>query len=289
VRAPAREPSPQAWKAATKQCTVRRFAGGATGEKLDMAVFERRTLDINGVDTVVLTAGSGPTLVFFHGAGTVTRVDFAAPWTRDYEVIVPYHPGFGESADDPQITEIHDYVLHYLELFAALGLTRVRLVGQSMGGYIAAKLAVEHGYLVEKLVLVCPIGIPIPGIPTTDFLKLPPEQLPALLAVDPQTVIKHLPATASDAFVAERVKETVTATRLIGAATYDAKLPRYLHRVTMPTLLVWGTHDRLTPSAQHATWKKLLPRAKVELFDGGHLVLDESAAAVAAIQAFLRK
>jgi pimeloyl-ACP methyl ester carboxylesterase len=252
-----------------------------------MTAFQRRTLGVNGVETVVLTAGRGTPLVFFHGAGTLTRFDFAAPWARDHEVIIPYHPGFGESADDPGVTEIHDYVLHYLELFALLGLTRMRLVGQSMGGYIAAKLAVEHGYLIEKLVLVCPIGIPTPGIPTADFLKAPPEDLPALLAADPQTVIKHLPAKASDAFVAERVKETATATRLIGAATYDAKLPRYLHRLTMPTLLVWGKQDRLTPTAQHASWTKLLPRAKVELFDGGHLVLDESAASVAAIQKFV--
>jgi len=253
-----------------------------------MTTFQRRALDINGIETVVLTAGRGKPLVYFHGAGTVTRFDFAAPWAREYEVIVPYHPGFGESADDPAVTEIHDYLLHYLELFAVLGLTRVRLVGQSMGGYIAAKLAVEHGYLVEKLALVCPIGIPTPDVPTTDFLKVPPEDLPALLGVDPQTVIKHLPAKPSEAFVAERVKEAVAATRVIGAATYDTKLPRYLHRLTMPTLLVWGKQDRLTPVAQHRRWAKLLPLAQIKLFDGGHLVLDEAPAAVSAIQDFLR-
>jgi len=204
-------------------------------------------------------------------------------------LIVPFHPGFGESADDPGVTEIHDFVLHYLDLFAALGLTRVRVVGQSMGGYIAAKLACEHGYLVDKLALVCPIGIPTPGVATTDFLKLPPEQLPAVLAVDPQTVIKHLPTgPPSEAFIAERVKETVAATRLLGAASYDAKLPRWLHRITMPTMLVWGKHDKLTPTAQHQHWAKLLPKAQVKLFDGGHLVLDESPAAVAAIQEFMR-
>jgi pimeloyl-ACP methyl ester carboxylesterase len=253
-----------------------------------MTTFERRSLTINGVKTVVLSAGRGAPLVYFHGAGTLTRFDFAAPWMREFEVIVPFHPGFGESDDDPGVTEIHDYVLHYLELFAALGLERVRLVGQSMGGYIGAKLASEHGYLVEKLALVCPIGVPTPGIPTVDFLKLPPEQLPAVLAADPQAVIKHLPAQPTDAFVAERMKEAATATRLLGAATYDAKLPRYLHRLTMPTMLVWGKQDKLTPTAQHATWAKLLPRAKVELFEGGHLVLDESAASVAAIQGFMR-
>ena len=105
--------------------------------------FKRHTLSINGIDTVVLRAGTGEPLVYFHGAGTVSRFDFAAPWTKRFEVIVPYHPGFGESADDPTITEIHDFVLHYLELFEALGLPRFNLVGQSMGGFIAAKLRVQ--------------------------------------------------------------------------------------------------------------------------------------------------
>ena len=254
-----------------------------------MIKFDKRTLSINGIDTVVLTAGRGAPLVYFHGAGTVTRFDFAEPWTRDFKVVVPFHPGFGESADDPTITEIHDYVLHYLDLFAALGLSRVRLVGQSMGGYIATKLASEHGALVEKLVLVCPIGIPTPGVATTDFLKVPPEQLPALLAADPQNVIKHLPkGPPGEAFIAERVKEGNTAARLLGAATFDPKLPRWLHRLSMPTLLVWGKQDKLTPTAQHQHWVKLLPKAQVKLFDGGHVVLDESAAAVAAIQDFMR-
>ena len=254
-----------------------------------MIKFERRTLSINGIDTVVLTAGRGAPLVYLHGAGTVTRFDFAEPWTRDFKVIVPFHPGFGESADDPAVTEIHDYVLHYLDLFAALGLSRVRLVGQSMGGYIATTFASEHGHLVEKLALVCPIGIPTPGIPTTDFLKVPPEQLPELLAADPQTVIRHLPTgPPGESFIAERVKETGTATRLLGAAAFDPKLPRWLHRISMPTLLVWGKQDRLTPTAQHQHWTKLLPKAQVKLFDGGHLVLDESAASVAAIQDFMR-
>jgi pimeloyl-ACP methyl ester carboxylesterase len=254
-----------------------------------MATFERRSLKINGIDTVVLTAGRGAPLVYFHGAGTVTRFDFAAPWTRDFQVIVPYHPGFGESADDPQVTEIHDYVLHYLDLFDALELERVRVVGQSMGGFIAAKLAVEHGYLVEKLALVCPIGIPTGNVATADFLKVPPEQLPALLAADPQNVVKHLPAKPGEAFIAERVKEGATATRLkLGEKPYDEKLARYLHRLTMPTMLVWGKQDRLTPVAQHESWKRLLPRASVRLFDGGHVVLDEAPAAVEAIRDFMR-
>ena len=64
-----------------------------------MATFERRTLRINGIDTVLLEAGSGPTLVYFHGAGTVTGFDFANHWAKKFRVLIPYHPGFGASAD----------------------------------------------------------------------------------------------------------------------------------------------------------------------------------------------
>lgn len=254
-----------------------------------MTDFQRRSLRINGIDTVVLSAGRGPPLVYFHGAGTSTRFAFAEPWLRSFEVVIPYHPGFGESADDPEVTDVHDYVLHYLELFEALGLKQVRLVGQSMGGLIAAQLAVEHGYLVEKLALVCPLGVPVPDHPTVDFLAVAPPDLAALLVADPQTLIALSPAgPPSAAFLAERGKEAVTATRLgLRTQPFDPKLQRHLHRLKMPTMLVWGKQDRLTPFAQLETWKRALPRAEVRAYDrAGHLVLDEAPAAVTAIADF---
>ncbi len=256
-----------------------------------MTHFTRRTLRVNGTEVVLLESGDGPPLVYLHGAGTVTGFDFAAAWTRKFRVLIPYHPGFGPSADDPAIDDIHDYVLHYAELFDQLALGQVRLVGQSMGGFIATKFAVEHRHRVEKLALVCPIGRPVPAEhATVNFLAVPPQELPALLAVDPHNVIKHLPAgEPPPAFIAERMKESVTAGRVLGDGkrTFDAKLPRYLHRLTMPTLLVWGKQDRLTPTAQHTTWAKALPKATVRLFDNaGHLVLDEAPAAAEAIATF---
>ena len=79
-----------------------------------MSKFVREELTVDGVKTVVYSAGKGEPLVLFHGAGTVDGFDFAEQWAEKFRVIVPYHPGFGESGDDPAITEIHDYVMHYL-------------------------------------------------------------------------------------------------------------------------------------------------------------------------------
>ena len=85
------------------------------------------------------------------------------------------------------------------------------------------------------------------------------------------------------------MKEATTAGRVLGGGkvTFDAKLPRYMHRLTMPTLLVWGKQDKLTPAAQHTAWARALPIAQVRLFDNaGHLVLDEAPDAVEAIASF---
>jgi hypothetical protein len=87
-----------------------------------MTDFKRQTHTLNGVKTVVLTAGKGEPLVFWHGAGTFTGFDFAKPWAEKFRVLIPFHPGFGESGDDPAMTDPHDYVMHYLDLFAALDL-----------------------------------------------------------------------------------------------------------------------------------------------------------------------
>src|SRR5262252_11143937 len=137
-----------------------------------MGKFARETYTVDGTRTVVYTAGRGEPLVFFHGAGTIDGFDFAEPWADRFRVIVPYHPGFGESADDPAITDIHDYVMHYLDLFDALKIDTMHLVGLSMGGYLAAKFASEHGQRVKNLVLIAPYGLHVPEHPTVDVIAI---------------------------------------------------------------------------------------------------------------------
>ena len=104
-----------------------------------MTRFVREEYSVDGVKTVLHAAGSGEPLVVFHGAGTVDGFDFAEPWAEKFRVIVPYHPGFGQSGDDPTFTNMHDYVMHYLGLFEALDIDKLRLVGISLGGWLAAE------------------------------------------------------------------------------------------------------------------------------------------------------
>jgi pimeloyl-ACP methyl ester carboxylesterase len=253
-----------------------------------MTKFARETHTIDGVKTVVYTAGKGDPVVFFHGAGTIDGFDFAGPWAEKFRVIVPYHPGFGESGDDPTFTDMHDYVMHYLGLFEALKLDTFHLVGLSFGGWLAAKFASEHGHRVKKLALIAPAGMIDPKYPPLDILSVPGEQVPGLLVSDFEVLRKRLPEKPDIDFIADRYREATTLARLWWERPFDPKFVRYLHRLKMPTLIVWGDEDKIMPVQQTESWKRSIPGAEIRIFKGaGHLVHLEKPEAVEAIAKFL--
>ena len=253
-----------------------------------MSKFARETHTINGVKTVVYTAGQGEPVVFFHGAGTLDGFDFAEAWADRFKVIVPYHPGFGESDDDPSYTDMHDYVMHYLELFDVLRLDRFNLVGLSLGGYPAAKFASEHGHRVKKLGLIAPAGMIDPKNPMLDILAVPGEQVPGLLVSDFDVIKRLLPEKPDLNFMGDRYREATTVARLFWERPGDPKFMRYLHRIKMPTMIVWGDEDKIIPVQQTETWRKFIPNADIQVFKGaGHLVHLERREAVEALGKFL--
>jgi pimeloyl-ACP methyl ester carboxylesterase len=246
-----------------------------------MAGYREEHLDVNGIDTAVLTAGEGKPFVFFHGAGTVTGFDSLLPLAERFRLIVPHHPGYGASADDPSIDSIDDYLLHYLELFDALGIDEFSLGGRSMGGYMAAKFAIEHDHRVWRLVIAAAIGLRVPEHPTVDIFSVRDEELFSYLTADMSVFDGKVPALPTPEFLAERYRESTSTARVFWARTYDLKLTKWLHRLTMPTLLLWGDADRLVPVEQGAIWAEHIPNAEVKILPGvGHLIFDESREAV---------
>jgi pimeloyl-ACP methyl ester carboxylesterase len=243
---------------------------------------------VDGVKTVVYSAGSGEPVVFFHGAGTLDGFDFALSWADRFKVIAPYHPGFGESGDDPTFTGMHDYVMHYLELFDALKLDKINLVGLSLGGYLAAKFASEHADRVRKLVLIAPAGMIDPKHPIMDILAVPGEQIPGLLVSNFDVLKSKLPEKPDLDFIGDRYREAGTVARLFWERPGDPKFMRYLHRIKMPTMIVWGDEDRIIPVQQTETWRRFLPNADIRVYKGaGHLVHLEKPEALADIAKFL--
>jgi len=248
--------------------------------------FREERFEVNGIDTAVLVAGEGDPLVYLHGAGTAFGFDHLLPLAERARLVVPYHPGFGASADDPSIDSLHDYVLHYLDLFDVLGIEELSLAGESMGGCIAAWFAIEQANRVRRLVLLSPFGLRVPGHPSTDFFSIPDEEIPEHLVAD-TSIFAGAPAPSPE-FLADRYREATSFARVAWESPYDRKLPRWLHRITAPTLLLWGEADRLHPVGQAAAWAELIPDAQVKTFPGvGHVPVVESPDAIPAIASFV--
>lgn len=258
---------------------------------MSTVTFDRLTFDVEGTETVVLAAGNpdAPPLVFFHGGGTFHGWAFAEPWTSAFRVLIPYHPGFGESADMEGLRDVGDIVLHYVELFDQLGLHEgVNLVGFSLGGRIGARFAIDQKHRLRRLVLVAPAGLRVPGVEVQDFFTIPPEELAPRLVHDMNTILPFLPEDPHDVdFTVDRYRETRTMAIMTWEQPYDRVLSKWLGRVDIPTLIVWGDEDRLVPPALAPGWAAKLPNAQIATFpNAGHLVLDESKDAREAVARF---
>lgn len=255
----------------------------------EMTGFTRSEYDINGVRTVVHTIGSGPALVFLHGTGTFTGFEFARELAPKRTVIIPYHAGFGDSGDAEHIDTIEDHVLHYMDLFDKLGLESFDLAGFSLGGWLAAEFAIRQPKRVKKLILVAPAGLVVPSAPAPGLFDIAPQELPGYLAHDPAAALRYFPSAPDPSFDAQLGREVTGFAKLIRTDPQgDPKLGHWLHRISSPTLVLWGAADRLRPTAQAQAWIAALPKGQLALVPAtGHLVLEETPASVRHIIDFL--
>jgi pimeloyl-ACP methyl ester carboxylesterase len=251
--------------------------------------FERTITTINATDIVVLSIGKGRPLVFLHGTGTFTGFEVARQWAAHHRVLIPFHPGFGESGDDGTLDTIEDYALHYMDLFDRLELDDFDLAGFSLGGWMAAEFAIRQPRRLRRLVLVAPAGLVVNAAPAPDLFKIQPQDLPGYLANDPQAALRYFPKAPDPAFDAALGREVGGLAKLIrNDPQGNPKLARWLHRITLPTLVLWGAQDRLRPTAQAKAWTRLLPNARLELVPAtGHLVFEETPAAGHIVTDFL--
>jgi pimeloyl-ACP methyl ester carboxylesterase len=255
----------------------------------DMTGFSRAEYNINGIRTVVHSIGSGPEFVFLHGTGTFTGFEFARAWASRRKVIVPYNPNFGDSGDDATLDSIEDYVLHYMDLFDRLGLTKFDLGGFSLGGWLAAEFALRQPERLRRLVLVAPAGLVVDKARAPELSEITPPELPSYLANDVTAALRYFPKAPDPAFDARLGREIGAYAQLVrNHPQGNPKLARWLHRISVPTLLVWGAADRMRPTAQADAWMDLLPDGHLKLVSKtGHLVFEETPSATALVADFL--
>ncbi|MDT7749853.1 MAG: hypothetical protein QOD96_3515 [Pseudonocardiales bacterium] len=224
--------------------------------------------------------GSGPALVYLHPAGGLFWDEFLARLTQHYTVYAPIFPG--TSPDDTfaihELDDIFDVVLAYEQALRSLGLENVPVVGQSFGGMLAAELSACFPKLFSKVALLDPAGLWSEEHPwSLDFISAPPEQLPGLLFKDP-TAEGPRSMFPPPSGPEEALDQAVAAIWGFGCMAKflwpvpDRGLSKRLHRVTAPTLIMWGEDDRLIPVAYAEEFGRLIPHSRVETVpDCGHI------------------
>ena len=131
-------------------------------------------------------------------------------------------------------------------------------------------------------------SVRVPEHPTADIFSIPDEEFLSHLTADMSVFEGKVPLPPTPEFLAERYRESTSFARLFWARMYDLKLEKWLHRRTMPTLLLWGDADRIVPVEQAAVWAELVPNAEVKILSGvGHLLFDESREAVDTVADFV--
>lgn len=227
---------------------------------------DQSSVTLQGIEVPYVRKGRGPTLLMLHGGGgPVAAMPFADRLAERFEVIAPVHPGFAGTRIPDRFDDIHDLKFLYLDFLDALDIRDAVLMGFSMGGWTAAEIAVMTTERLRKLILVDAVGIK-PGDRDTrdiaDVFATPPAELVKLTW--------HDPAKAPDIAALDDAGLAIVASNRVALALYtwdpymyDPKLPGLLHRVKVPTLLIWGESDRLVTPAYGEAYRKLIPDARL--------------------------
>jgi len=249
------------------------------------------TVTIRDLQIRLHRAGKGQPVLFLHGAGGVSAwLPFFDALAADYALIVPDHPGFGGSDDARWIRHVPDLAMYYLDFFEAMGLDDVHVIGSSLGGWIAAEIAVRDASRFRSLTLIAPAGLRVKGVSSGDNFIWSPEEALHNLFFDQALAARmaSLPLTEEQAEMA--LKNRFAATKYGWQPRwFNPDLETWLHRVKVPVHLLWGDSDRLLPPAYAQRWRERLPDLRFSLIENcGHLPHVEKAELVSGkVKAFL--
>ena len=226
------------------------------------------------VEVSLTEKGEGhPFLLLHGGGGPLTVAGFAdmLAGQRPARVITPTHPGFGGTPRPDSLAGVHDLAAVYIALLAELGLRDVTVIGNSIGGWIAAEMALLETNRISSFVLVDGVGIEVPGHPIADFFSLTPRQLAELSYHDPDRFGID-PSKLSPEALQVMAGNRATIAVYAGTSMHDAGLAERLAGVTTPTLVVWGDSDRIADVDYGRAFADAIPGARFQLLrETGHL------------------
>jgi pimeloyl-ACP methyl ester carboxylesterase len=242
--------------------------------------FTDHTIEVDGCRTHYRRGGKGTPLVFLHGAsGAPVVLPFMEKLAARFDVIVPDHPGYGQSDEPEWLENIHDVAYFYLDFLQSLKLEKAVVIGSSMGGWMAMEMGVRNTSRIGALVLVSPAGIKAEGAETADIFLLPQEDMVRGLFHDQKWAQARLAMPETPESIDLGLKNRHTTARLAWEPRlHDPHLPKWLHRIDVPVTIVWGKEDRILPVGIGHELKRLMPKADLKVFEKcGHLPQVEKA------------
>jgi pimeloyl-ACP methyl ester carboxylesterase len=232
-------------------------------------------LKIQDVDLEVKRRGSGAPLVLLDDEeGLTSSSPVVDELAKTFEVIIPSAPGFGKSNRPDWIENMDDISYILLDFLDAAGLEDVNLAGFSLGGWIATEIATKNCSRVGRLALVDPYGIKIGGRLDRDIQDI--------WFLDKETVqdLKYADSKNGDIDYTEMPDEKleIVARNRESFARFcwhpymhNPKLKNRLHRIEVPTLVIWGEKDGVISTDYGKAFASKIPDARFEVIkDGGH-------------------
>ncbi len=233
------------------------------------------TIELSGVSLDIEERGAGRPLLFLHaGEGLAPERPWLDLLARHYRVVAPHHPGFGRSTLPHWMMGVDDLAYLYLDLAERLEMSDAILVGASFGGWVAAEMMVRNTEAFSRLVLAAPLGIKNGGVTDRDIADMhamPRDRFLELAWADPaKGVVDHTSLPEAELAAIVRGQQAFAH---FGWKPYmhNPRLKRWLHRIGLPTLLLWGERDRIVTPAYGEGFRAAIPGSVLRTIpDAGH-------------------
>ncbi len=233
----------------------------------------RSQRSVANIDIDCYGGGRGQSLLYLHGGfGLEGSKTFLDALSERFEVIAPVHPGFGASDWPERLRSVSDLAFFYLDLADQLELENALLVGSCFGGWLGAEVLIRSTRRFERAVLMAPLGAKFSDRATrdiTDLHSLGEEEVHRCLYYQraPEDYSNHSEEALS---AIARNREAFT---YFGWKPYmhDPSLTNWLHRIDIPTLLVWGEHDGFVNLRYAESYHRAISGSTLEVVpEAGH-------------------
>lgn len=232
-------------------------------------LIDRKPLELHGVGTEILSCGAGEAcFLFLHPErGLGGSETFLRQLAEKGRVVAPFHPGFRNDAPD-HFKSVDDLSYFYLDLMDALDLRDVTLVGASLGGWLAMEIASKSTSRVSSMCLLAPAGVKIAGRSERDMqdiFSLDPKAATAMSFHDAERFAAE--GDSDEAMeLALRAREASARYAWL-PYMHNPKLGLRLHRVDVPTLVLWGRDDRIAAPGVGEALAERLPCGEFKVLE----------------------